>query len=117
MTNQQKDKIIKWGIMTIAFALFGYGIYHVIVRGKQNLPFGQDDSNSGTSNCNQDFPLKKGSCGDRLILVNTYLFNQPTNKFTKETQTELFDRFGVKEISEELFNRIKGNWTFSDLDI
>ncbi len=118
MATTQKNKIVKWAVITVAVGLFGYGIYRIIKRSGQDMPFGQNGGGSdSTSGCNQNFPLKKGSCGDRMILVNTYLLNQPTNKFTKETQTALYDRFGVKEISEELFNKVKGNWTFSDLDI
>jgi hypothetical protein len=56
---------------------------------------------------NAEFPLKKGSKGLNVINVNIALGLAPSDVFSTNTESELFKRFNVKQVTESDYEYYK----------
>ncbi|MFA6571870.1 MAG: hypothetical protein WCT77_11620 [Bacteroidota bacterium] len=100
-TNTKKYIII--GLVSIA-AIFA--VYKIVFP-KYRIPKGDKDPNADSVKGNDDFPLKKGSVGERVRKVRAVLGLAPINVFDAEVEAALIKRFKVSEITEANYNYIK----------
>lgn len=113
-TIGKKKNILVWvlvaaGLGTAAFIL----IKRLKDAREAEGKLGMDGSgNQSQSNCNDNFPLKKGSCGKRVENVQKILNIAPTGNFDQFTQDSLEAALNVKQVSKTLYKQYE-DWMIS----
>lgn len=114
MATGKKKNIFVWvllaaGLGTAAFILIKRFKDAREAEGK----LGMDGTGSQSeSNCNDNFPLKKGSCGKRVENVQKILNIAPTGNFDQFTQDALEAALNVKQVSKTLYKTYE-DWMIS----
>jgi len=111
--QKRKMNVLVWTMLVLGAAgATWYLIYKFRENRKAEEGFELDSDNSPVSTCNDNFPLKKGSCGNRVTNVQIMLNVATTGKFNKETQDALYAKSGEKQVTEDMYNYYL-NWLAS----
>lgn len=113
-----KNKFVIFGLVTLGVAVLGTVAY-VFVKSMKNKPDGTGTFDENNQKLNKDFPLKKGSKGEKIKdlqrALNYYILERKliiadklpiTGNFLDKTEAVVFMLTGKKELDENLFNLI-----------
>lgn len=87
MTKAGKTSVIVGSVVIVGAASL---IAYFILKPKKEKP-------------NDNFPLKVGSKGPRVMNVNIALKLTPGNDFTQETENALMKKFGMKQVDAQTY--------------
>ena len=115
-------KILTISLVTLGLAGAGFGVYWYLRKKSKKVVEETETNNNNTTNViigasrNDDFPLKKGSKGERVKLLQTFINEMIKVKklplkpitadgdFGKTTEERLFDVLGIKEVNRTQWN-------------
>lgn len=108
-----KLNVLAWaGLAISVIGVTWFLIYQYRENKKAEEGLELDENEKPPLACNDNFPLKKGSCGNRVYNIQIMLDVPATGNFDKDTQTALFEETGVKQVSESMYKYYE-NWLAS----
>ena len=109
------SKRTRWIIVSGVALIVGVVLASRLIE-QINLESEFDLNGNNNNDCdNDDFPLKKGSCGARVKNVQIWLDVPPTGKFGSETLTALKKKYNRKQITEAEYNSVVNGYNLTPL--
>ena len=110
----KNSKKIRWFIISGVGVIVGAIIVsRFIGEWRAEKDFGLNDNSDSCDN--DEFPLKKGSCGARVKNVQVFLDVPPTGKFDSATLTALKKKYNKTEVTESDYNAVMTGYNINPL--